>query len=118
MANNIKKLLGDKRGFTLVELMVVVSILGVLTMVAIPMFDGSLEKAKETACKANIRAIETAYTVAVVSGEDVSSIEKATESTARYLSDGVMPVCPVDENASYQVDINGKVIHNHGGSEG
>ncbi|MEG1774122.1 MAG: prepilin-type N-terminal cleavage/methylation domain-containing protein, partial [Oscillospiraceae bacterium] len=42
----MKKTRKSKKGFTLVELMVVVAILGVLVAVAIPVYNGVTEKAE------------------------------------------------------------------------
>ena len=55
-----KKLNGRGRGFTLIELMIVVAIIGILAMIAIPRFALLLEKAREGATKGNISAIRGA----------------------------------------------------------
>jgi len=47
-------------GFTLLELMIVVAIIGILAMIAIPRFALILEKAREGATKGNISAIRGA----------------------------------------------------------
>ena len=44
------------RGFTLMEMLIVVAIIAVLAAVAIPVFNGSLHKAKVAADMANVRA--------------------------------------------------------------
>lgn len=49
-----------KGGFTLVELMIVVAIIGVLAAVAIPKFAQMLEKSREGATKGNLSAIKSA----------------------------------------------------------
>ncbi len=46
----------NNKGFTLAELLIVVAIIAVLVAVAIPVFTNSLDKAKQAADEANIRA--------------------------------------------------------------
>jgi prepilin-type N-terminal cleavage/methylation domain-containing protein len=56
--------IGDRKGFTLVELMVVVAIIGILAVIAIPSFMQFRLKAKTAEAKSNLGAIrgtEVAY---------------------------------------------------------
>lgn len=54
------KKFGSKAGFTLVELIVVIAILGILAGVAVPAYSGYIKKANEAADYAQLDAIKTA----------------------------------------------------------
>jgi type II secretion system protein G len=49
----------DQSGFTLVELMIVVIIVGILSAVAVPAYMGGVEKAKLSEAKAALGTIKT-----------------------------------------------------------
>lgn len=48
-----------KKGFTLVELMIVVAILGVLAAIAVPLYTGYVEDARQSEATANLQVIRT-----------------------------------------------------------
>jgi len=106
----MRKLLGQK-GFTLVEIMIVVAIIGLLAAVAIPNFMRAREKAQTNACIANLKQIDGAKTLyaldnnlstgdAVVMGDLVSDYIKSTPScpaggTYTVGAIGTTPTCTV-----------------------
>jgi len=49
----------NKKGFTLIELMVVVAIIGVLALLGLRLYTGQQEKAKNAIVKANVGTIQT-----------------------------------------------------------
>ena len=49
----------SKKGFTLIELMVVVAIIGVLALLGLRLYTGQQEKAKNAIIKANVGTIQT-----------------------------------------------------------
>jgi type II secretion system protein G len=66
----------DRKGFTLIELMIVVVILGILAAVAIPNFISMMGRAKEASVKTNMHVMQTA-------AEDFAAV-----SSGRYPDDG------------------------------
>ena len=66
-------MLMKRKGFTLVEIMIVVAIIGLLAAIAIPNFIKAREKAEQNACIANLKQIQ--------GGVQVWAIDNAKSST-------------------------------------
>ena len=60
------KKLTNKKGFTLMEMLIVVAIIAVLVAIAIPVFNGALTKSKEAADVANVRALYAEWQVGIL----------------------------------------------------
>ena len=65
----------NKKGFTLIEMLVVIAIIAILVAIVIPVVTSATEKAKEAKDAANIRAAIAEVTTQALSGETVTPVD-------------------------------------------
>ena len=65
----------NKKGFTLMEMLIVVAIIAVLVAIAIPVLNGTLEKSREATDAANLRAAYAECAIAVLDGTEANGVE-------------------------------------------
>ena len=78
----------NKKGFTLVEIMIVVAIIGLLAAIGIPSFQKARSTSQTKACINNLRIISSA--------KDQCAIENNNTITdyLQYIKGNALPVCP------------------------
>jgi prepilin-type N-terminal cleavage/methylation domain-containing protein len=100
----------DKKagGFTLVELIVVIAILGIIAAIVVPRLTGFKSNVEERACDANRKTVEKMYSTYSLENEHRES------AFNQFLIENFAEVCPVGGVMSYE---GGKVkcsVHDDG----
>ena len=90
MLNKVAK--SARRGFTLVEIMIVVLIIGILLAVAIPNFVKARNSSRGKACVANLRQIDSAKEQYMMDNRTTTAPSAMTNLVPDYIK--ATPTCP------------------------
>lgn len=104
------KMFRRDEGFTLVELMVVVLIIGILVAIAIPVFNAASATARLRTCQSNQRTIEGAVEQWLAADPDnawVAGVVTGLPLVPDYIK--VDPDCPETGGSTYNTDASGTV---------
>ena len=82
--------MGGQRGFTLIELMIVMAVIAILISIAVPVYNRSITRAKESVLRNNL------FTMRTVIDEYTYDKQKAPQNLQDLVSEGYLRTIPVD----------------------
>ncbi len=88
-------------GFTLVEIMIVVAIIGLLAAIAIPNFVKARTTAQKNACIANLKQIDGAKEQWALENKKTTGDTTDTTAVDSYLKNSQPPACPANGTYNY-----------------
>ena len=89
------------KGFTLIELMIVVAIIGILVAIAVPMFSNFVAKSQEGSTKANMGAIRSALSIYFTDNEGLYPVDNLSTliQGTKYLQIIPLAILPATQNS-------------------
>jgi len=88
----MKNRTSSNKGFTLVEIMIVVAIIGLLAAIAIPNFVRARTQSQKNACINNLRQIDSAVQTWALENKEAPNAAVSFSDISSYLKNSV--VCP------------------------
>jgi prepilin-type N-terminal cleavage/methylation domain-containing protein len=107
-----------KSGFTLVEIMIVVAIIGLLAAIAIPNFVKARTTAQKNACIANLKQIDGANQQWALENKKTDSDTVDATGSVTYLKGGAAPTCPAGGSYTIAVVVSNPPTCNLGATLG
>lgn len=105
-----------KKGFTLIELIVVIAILAVLALLLVPQITGYIEESKKRTCESNRKLVERALIISKAQDDAaVLTLEGLAQNNNGYYTGG--KVCP-DGNQNITITGSKVICSKHGNTTG
>lgn len=87
-----------KSGFTLLEIMIIVTLLGLLAVIAIPNFMKARDRSQTNVCISNLRQISDVKQQWALETHNPDSAVPTTADVVAYIRGNRFPACPASGN--------------------
>src|SRR6266436_3838533 len=97
----------QRRGFTLIEILIVVSIIGILVSIAVPIYQKAILRTRESVLRNNLFSMRT------VLDEYTYDKQKAPQTLQDLVTEGYLRAVPIDpmvgDNTSWKIEMEDAV---------
>lgn len=118
---------GGRKGFTLIELIVVIAVLAILIAIAVPSYNGLRESSKSAVCQTNLNEAVRGYAYSTALGQESNALTRIDQVMTEELhATAVTPgntytgLCPDGGTTIVSIDNDGNITltcEKHGGNK-